>query len=203
MQDIVLAGCGAVGSRLALELAAPGLSFLLIDDDRVDGNNVRTGSTIFWSQHIGVYKVWALGEMLARRFGCVSHAFNETLTRSKVQQFGLFRGARVIVDGFDNVEARQMLVDLQALPEYGQAIPPVVHVGVSPHGTGLVAWGDKYELPEEAPARGVNPVCTHALGRDIITWTSTVAAIIIRQYLETGRQRSVITTKGLSVIDLG
>ena len=43
MQDIVIAGCGAVGSRLALECAAPGLSFLLIDDDRVDGNNVRSG----------------------------------------------------------------------------------------------------------------------------------------------------------------
>lgn len=194
MQDIVIAGCGAVGSRLALECAAPGLSFLLIDDDRVDGNNVRSGSTIFWSQHVGSYKVQALGEMLYRRFGCLSHTDHASLTERRVREYNRFAGARVVVDGFDNVEARLLTT---------QAAVPVLHVGVSAQGTGGVLWGANYEFPENPVPRGENPVCTHALGRSIITFTASIAALVLTEYLESGRMRSFVTTRNLDLIPIG
>ena len=198
MQNIVMAGCGAVGSRLALEVGAPGLSFLLIDDDRIDANNVRTGSTIYWSQHIGAFKTVALGEMLYRRWGCDAVADTEMLTENRViVTYRQFVGAQVVVDGFDNVAARRLLVDMS-----GRNVPPVLHVGVSAAGSGIVAWGDKYELPDLAPPRGENPVCTHQLGRGIITFTASVAALIVSDFLATGKMRSVITTRALGVIDL-
>ena len=192
MQNVVFAGCGAVGSRMALESGRVGTSYLLIDDDRVDFMNVQTGSTIFWRQHVGAFKTWALSEMLARRFGALAVADTETLTPARMRHYNYFAEARVVVDGFDNVEARRLTM---------QSGCPVLHVGVSASGTGVVAWDDKYELPDAAPARGDNPVCTHALGREIITFTATVGAVFLADWLYQGIKRpSVITTRDLSVI---
>ena len=45
MTEIVVCGCGAVGSLLALNIAhIPDVSFVLIDDDRIEEDNIATSA---------------------------------------------------------------------------------------------------------------------------------------------------------------
>ena len=59
---IIIAGCGALGSHIAMQIAQEDMEFVLIDNDRVEAHNVLTGTTPFALQHVGKKKVDVLGK---------------------------------------------------------------------------------------------------------------------------------------------
>src|SRR3990167_10048828 len=177
MTSLLVAGCGAVGSQLAMHLATPGRSFTLVDSDRIAEENI--GTSAFWPMHIGRSKAQVLGEMLYRKAGCVA-----TVTFHYIRGFtsGALAEADLLVDAFDSLESRGFLVGLDI---------PTVHVGVSVDRIGSIIWDEDYKLPKQSSQNEGNPICTHDLGRPILRLTAVLAANVIEHYLETGKKNNL------------
>ena len=174
MVTLIIAGCGALGSQIALHLAVPDRRFLLIDDDRVEEHNI--GTSAYSLHHVGALKASVLAELLWRK----CEAQSETNTRTLDRNYG-FYAAGLIIDTFDNVESRALTRGYTTL-----------HVGVSEQRTGAVTWDEDYTLPTSQYARGDNPICTHHLGRRILRFTAAVAAEAAERFLETGEKVSYV-----------
>lgn len=174
---IAVCGCGAVGSQVALMIAQPDMAFVLIDDDRIEENNLFTSA--YSRQHIGAFKATVLGELLYRKAGCVSEVHTKTLER------GMFTfPCDLVLDCFDNVEARFLTRSNHTL-----------HIGVSQERTGAITWDIDYILPLGLP-RGQEQFCTHQVGRRIIRFTAAVAANVIDIWLTPPHNRiSLMTTE--------
>ncbi len=179
MTNIILCGCGALGSNIAMGIARERHNMALYDDDKIEDINVVTGTTIYSSEHVGQYKSRILARILARKFRM---AVFPSITTVKKPLSILRPEADLVIDCFDNIEARgwTILSDV-----------PVVHVSIGEQGLGAIEWEDVFKLPIKGYQRDENPVCTNELGRDLILFTSTVASIIINKYLSNGEKKSV------------
>ena len=86
-KKVVIIGCGATGSELALLLAQMGIGnnakgcgeLILYDFDTVEEKNL--GNQAFYPKHVGMAKVEALKEMIEERFGFTVTAINMELTQ--------------------------------------------------------------------------------------------------------------------------
>ena len=154
---ILVAGCGALGSQIALQIAHLGERFVLIDDDRVEDHNVTTGTSAYSLHHAGALKVVVLAELLWRKCGAEAETDTRTLTMDRMnhQVETLSPDEDLILDTFDNVQSRQFT---------RYRVVPTLHVGVSENRVGAVQWDEDYALPDSPYRRGENPVCTHHLG---------------------------------------
>lgn len=189
MNNIIIAGCGALGSQIAWQIASYGDVFTLYDDDKVEEEGVYNGTSIYSRQHIKQLKVDALASLLAYKYNVISTTISRTV-RQKISK-GTPPSYDLLVDCFDNVEARGFTTELKM---------PVAHVAVGAHGRGLVQWDDSYKLPESGIPRGENPVCTNELGRNLILFTATVASVIINNYLSSKVKENVIVNKKLEIM---
>lgn len=176
--DVVFAGCGALGSWVAMMLAVNTQlgTALLLDDDVIGEENLVT--TPYYAHQVGVRKVIALAEMLCRKgidavgiHGTVSDPLNLRL-------YGISHGNYIIVDTFDNRDAR--------LCTRG---PSTVHAGVSVNRTGAVVWDARWTPPPPVGLeRGNNPICTRHAGAQILQLTAAHTACAIRAFIEIGSQ---------------
>ena len=119
--NVLVAGSGALGSWIGLLLARSDWEFTIIDDDRVGSENLSTSA--FSRHHVGAYKAVVLAEMMWHK--ARAQVVVDTLTLSAADRV---MGYDLVVDSFDNVEARGLTI----------AAPCVVHVGVSADRTGAV-----------------------------------------------------------------
>ena len=184
MINIILCGCGALGSNIAMGIARERHSIALYDDDKIEDINVLTGTTIYSSEHVGQYKSRILARLLARKFRMAVFPSITTVQKS----LAILRPeADLVIDCFDNILARAwtILSDI-----------PTIHISIGEQGLGAIEWDDVFKLPTEGYERGENPVCTNELGRDLILFTSTVASIIINQYLSNCEKKSVYVEPG-------
>ncbi len=176
MTEIVLFGCGALGSNIINGIVRPNDKITLHDDDKVDVVNVATGTTIYSSEHIGRNKASALATILSRRYGV------QCIPKTRTLNFPIaIKDSALVIDCFDNIKSRAWTMVT------GQ---PTIHVSIGEQHLGAIEWDDIYQLPESGYKRGENPVCTNELGRDLILFTSTVASIIINKYLSSGVKES-------------
>lgn len=201
---ICIAGCGAAGSQVAWHIAHPDHEFLLIDDDRCERHNVITGTSMYSLHHIDMFKVHALAELLWRRAECRCTPWPKTLETSRVI---VDWKPDIVIDGFDNVTARALTTHLHYDgvfhdPEMRQSVKiPTVHVGVSEARSGEVTWDERYQLPSATFERNDEAApCTHVLGRQILRFTSSVAAGVIERYIATGEKIDLIVTERMSVL---
>lgn len=174
-------GCGAIGSRLALELANPDRVLCLYDHDKVADDNI--GTSAYSRYDIGKQKAWALAAMVATRKG-QAEALHQDILRKPIRDT---QGFNLIVDCLDNAKARNYLDDLA----HGYDI---VHVGVA-EGVGEVMWG-RQSYHADA---GVH-VCTHMLGRNIICLTASVAALAIERFLLDAYQKNYMVNSNGKVM---
>lgn len=184
---IVLFGCGAIGSQLAMHLASPDRYFVLIDDDRVEENNLATSA--FLRAQVGANKAQALSALLWRKNGCISEAHAITLSANNLGKY--VKPTDLALDCFDNVEARGVTC----------RHVPVLHIGVSREGTGSIVWDRDFEIFTGAP-RGQDVFCTHLAGRNIISLTAVVAAQVVEHYINTSGKLSLIVTENYKIIKI-
>ena len=175
---IAIVGCGALGSRIALELA--GQELMLLDDDRVGEENV--GASAYSLHHAGRFKSIVLSELCARRSIRAQHD-TKTLASENV---GTLSEMSLVVDCLDNAPSRSLLAGLPA---------PTLHVGVSEMGSGSCLWDhDGYQVPDDGYPRGHNPVCTHLLSAQLLRMTATAAVGVIEHFLAESVSRSALVT---------
>lgn len=183
MKNITILGCGAIGSRLALELASPDVHMKLYDHDKVADDNI--GTSAYSRYDIGKQKAWALAAMVGTRKG-MSEGIHIDITRK-----GAIRTNEkidLIIDCLDNAKARNMLRAMSV--SY-----PLVHVGVA-ENVGEVMFG----LQIYDPAVDGLHVCTHMLGRNIICLTAAVAARAVENYLRNGTQKNYLINESGKVM---
>lgn len=188
MNNIIIAGCGALGSQIAWQIASYGDVFTLYDDGVVEENNVFNGTSIYSRQHIKQLKVDALASLLAYKYDAISIPKSQTVHQK------ISRGTPsydLLVDCFDNVEAQGYTTGLRM---------SVVHVALGADGQGLVQWENTFRLPESGIPRGKNLVSTNELGRNLILFTATVASVIINNYLSGGEKENVIVDEKLEIM---
>lgn len=198
MTKLYCFGCGALGSAIALHLALPENSFMLIDDDRVSENNVTTGTSVYYHHQIGARKVDCLSEMLWLKGHAIADTRAETVDERNVvgmmdAPLNNIGDIAIYVDTFDNVASRRLITS-----HFGN---PVLHVGVSINRTGMVAWDEDFPLgdPADDEDRYSNPVCTNQLGAPILRLTSVVAVSAIEMYVATGETNNFLITQSLQI----
>lgn len=186
---VILAGCGALGSLIAMGLADVDNEFFLVDDDRIEANNISTSA--YYLSQVGMLKTSALANLLYRKARVEGRAYSRTLRSAS---WPLRQAPDLVIVTFDNVDARTLLCN-QFASNVG-----VVHVGVSEDRTGGVAWEPGYALPIKRFERGHNPVCTNELGAAILSFTAAAAIALIRLWITTGRKRAVMVLQDGTVI---
>ncbi len=171
--NILILGCGALGSRIAVELN--GHRLYLLDMDRVGNENIPTSA--YFMDQVGQTKVAALSELCYRR-----GIWTYTMHKEFDQHFLMPRsepGPDLIVCTFDTATARRT-----AAAKY-EGWVQVLHAGVSSDRVGCVGVGDGYPMPS-GEEDSDNVVCTHLLGLPILSMTALVAAQYIRYFDGTG-----------------
>lgn len=107
---VLIVGVGALGSPVALQLAAAGVGTLaLMDDDRVEPSNLHR-QILHRTTAIGLPKVISAGERLRRMYpGVAIEARCERLRPENVERS--FAAADFVVDATDGVAAKFLLND--------------------------------------------------------------------------------------------
>ena len=107
---VVVVGCGGIGSPALQYLAAAGIGRLtLIDDDRVEANNLQR-QTIFREADLGRGKAEAAADWV-RHFDLALQVHARRLRINQSNAADLVAGATVVIDGCDNFATRLAVSD--------------------------------------------------------------------------------------------
>jgi len=184
--DIAVVGVGAVGSMFANSIAhVHNVSLFFLDDDVVERANI--GMSAFTPETIGMNKADAMSWMLDEYFNIRSTAIPGTVESSNVLEE---LGVDLVIDSLDNVDSRRLTRGLSI---------PTIHLGVSVERIGEVVWDEHYSLPEEAPARGEEGICTRAAGRPIIRGVAIFGVRIAEQFIDDGTRRTIIVKEDMTI----
>jgi sulfur carrier protein ThiS adenylyltransferase len=103
-----VAGCGGIGSNVALLLARAGVGeLLLVDHDRVEERNLNRQS--YFTEHLGMSKVQALAGQIRKTGAGTRLEVAETVIDSRNAR-ELFSGCDVLVEALDLDETKEMLL---------------------------------------------------------------------------------------------
>ena len=107
--NLVLVGCGGVGSVLAELLVRGGFTnLILIDNDIVDESNL--GRQIFFEEDVGKFKVFCLKNYLLKINSKANiKVFNELLDENNIYDICL--NSDLIIDASDNFKIRRIIND--------------------------------------------------------------------------------------------
>lgn len=125
-----IAGCGGLGSNIAVSLVRAGIGKLLLADyDRVELSNLNR--QYFFLKDVGEMKTEALKRLLHRINPQVEiDTLTEELTPENVPQ--LFQGVDVMVEAFDLAERKRWLIDTWS--RHHKTVPLVCGSGVAGYG---------------------------------------------------------------------
>jgi molybdopterin/thiamine biosynthesis adenylyltransferase len=153
---VVICGAGAIGSNLVDNLARQGFKLIcLIDMDRVDEHNINTQT--YEEADIGALKVNACQTHVYRTVGVEIEIVSKKLEAKNVKK--LLKDADLVVDGFDNTEARRLVAE-----HCKQEKIPCLHAGLHAEYAEVV-WNESYTVPQEDPE---GDVCDYPLARNLI-----------------------------------
>jgi hypothetical protein len=148
MDQIVFVGVGFIGSiaaRSLVRIAAASdwheVKFIFIDPEPVEDRNVYT--QIFEPIHKGKAKSVVL-ERLAHAYELDAMGYVERIDKSNIEYF--LGEASLVIDSVDHLEARQLMEEWGVVNQV-----PVMHAGISIHGTGSVEWSGSYSLADVSP----------------------------------------------------
>lgn len=109
MKKIGIAGVGGIGSNIALHLVRAGIPALKYADfDTIDKSNLNR--QFYFADQIGMPKTVALDINLKRVNADVTLTYFQTRVTSQ-NVFDLFGDCDIIVEGFDNVESKKLLIE--------------------------------------------------------------------------------------------
>jgi molybdopterin/thiamine biosynthesis adenylyltransferase len=188
--QLAVCGAGAVGSNLVDNLVRQGVRRVtVIDDDRVEAHNV--GTQTYAEGDVGAFKVEILQAEMFRVANVEIEAVRKKLLPSNVGQ--LLAGADLVVNGFDNHEARALVTAY--CQERGV---PCLHVGLDA-GYAEVRWNEGYRVPSDVVEAGAD-VCDYPMARNLIQFAVALASeAIVRYVLEGERQSYSFTLRDLKV----
>ena len=172
--NIAICGLGAIGSRVALELARIAQpDYVLIDDDRVKAKNIANQGYLV--RHVRFMKTAALAYMIFEISPSSRVAMIEKrLTSLNARKF--LSGADLVVECFDNAESK-MAVSMCSLVE----MIPCLHVGMNV-GYGGIKWDNgNYTISDDDNAPDI---CTSDLNPGMAQFVAAATVSVIANYLQ-------------------
>ena len=169
--NIAICGLGAIGSRVALELARIAQpDYILIDDDRVKAKNIANQGYLV--RHVRFMKTAALAYMIFEISPSSRVAMIEKrLTSLNARKF--LSGADLVVECFDNAESKM------AVSRYSAA--RCLHVGMNV-GYGGIRWDDEnYTVSDSDSAPDI---CTSDLNPGMAQFVAAATVSVITNYLQ-------------------
>ncbi len=189
-RPITICGAGALGGSLTETLARMGFSRLtVIDRDRVEMRNLSTQP--YSRGEVGAPKARVLAAALYRAVGARVEPQHVELTPANAT--ALLKGSEVVVDAFDNLQARRAVSEAAA----GLNVP-CLHIalgGTGDYGCGL--WDEDYSLPNSVS--GMDG-CDYPLTRPLVLLVAAAAAEVLTGYLLDDSKRGFeVTLRDLRV----
>ena len=186
---VTVCGAGALGANLVEGLARSGFGGLkVIDRDRIEEHNLSTQP--YARADIGSGKARTLAHQLYRGVGVEVAFEHKELSPDNCHK--LLRGSELVVDCFDNTEARRCLSHYSRLKGV-----PCLHVGLA-GGFAEILWDEVYTVPEPAG----QDLCDYPLARNLVLLAVAVAAEVVVGFVESGRRRNLtVTLADLKVAD--
>ncbi len=105
--NVLIVGCGALGSVVANLLSRAGVSLRLVDKDKVEESNLHR--TLFREEDIGKPKAKTLATVLGKSTDANIEAKQVEFKQDNASS--LVRGCGLILDGTDNMETRFLMSD--------------------------------------------------------------------------------------------
>lgn len=128
---VAVAGCGGIGSNVAVSLVRAGIGRIIIADmDIIEASNLNR--QYYFADEIGNKKVFTLKSRLnSISSDCEVVAYHKELVREDVK--ALFGSADILIEAFDKAESKQWLIE-----EWSSLYPdkPVIS------GNGLSGYGN-------------------------------------------------------------
>ena len=173
---LTLCGAGAVGSNLTHHLARQGFRQLtVIDFDRVESHNI--GTQTYAEADVGAFKVEALQAEIFRIDGLELAAIRQRLIARNVAK--LLTGADLVIDGFDNHEARALVT------EYCRSANlPCLHIGLNADYAEIL-WNEAYRVPGDP---NTPDICDYPLARNLIQFAVALAGEAVIRFALTGQK---------------
>ena len=188
-QLITICGAGALGGNLTEMMARMGFNRLkLVDKDRVEMRNLSTQP--YCRAEVGTPKARALANTLYRAVQANVEPMVVELTSKNATN--LLQGSVLVVDAFDNHEARAAVSETTRLHSL-----PCIHIGFSSDGLyGSGIWEPHYKVPQEVPG---DP-CDYPLTRPLaLMLTSIAVRAIVDFFLHDLRRDIEFTWNDLKV----
>lgn len=182
---IFVCGAGCLGGNLIENLFRCGFGDVsAIDMDRIEPHNVSTQP--YYLTDVGAPKIKILASVLYDATEKNLNATHGPLTPQNIHKH--LRGMDLVVDSFDNTEARGMVADYCREKNI-----PCLHIGMSaPDGYGDIRWNEGYTVPGDAPAGD----CNYPLARNLVLLTVVLATEVIFTFLSTGEKKNKAVTLG-------
>jgi len=142
MFNLILVGCGSLGSTFLTEVAKRSLATKLplvikvFDFDTIEERNVVAQN--FDPQHIGQLKSHIMADILKHYEHLEVISVPKKVTEENYLKEFELDSKSIIIDAVDNVETRQLLWQAGLITN-----TPVLHMGMSEKGSGNVSWNFK------------------------------------------------------------
>lgn len=106
---IGIAGCGGIGSNVAMHLVRAGIrNFKIIDFDKIEDSNLNR--QFYFKDQIGEYKSLTLNKNLLRINDQINiETITEKITEKNVTNF--FQDCNIIIEAFDKKEYKKLLIE--------------------------------------------------------------------------------------------
>lgn len=187
--QVTLCGGGALGGNLTENLARSGFRRLkVIDRDRIEEHNLSTQP--YLRSDVGSYKARTLAHQVYRAVGVEVEAVAKELVVENAHK--LLRGSQLVLDCFDNTEARQVVTDYCRAKSL-----PCLHVGLAADFAEVI-WNEVYRVPNPSE----QDLCDYPLARNLVLMAVAVAAEVVIGFVDSGEQRSLnLTLRDLRITD--
>jgi len=180
--EIMVCGCGAVGSNLIENMVRQGFKTIsVIDFDRVEDHNRHT--QVWGRREVGHHKVMVMKNKVFTDHGVSIEALTKKLEASNAKKF--LRGS-LVIDGFDNSESRKLVTEY--CRDNGINC---LHVGLN-GDYAEVMWNEVYKVPRG----GGKDVCEYPLARNLILLAVAVATETIIRFVDKGARENYTITLG-------
>lgn len=189
--NVLLCGCGALGSWLSEFLVRQGYSSInVLDFDRVEAANYGTQN--YGSKDVGRKKAAVLAANIFLKVGVKIASIDEKLDKNNIAKH--FRSRDLVIDAFDNADSRNMIRDHCKAHSI-----PCLHVGLSADGFAEIEWNEDYRAHEVAAADPSAP-CDYPLASNLVFVAVSLAAECVNRFVEAGtKKRLHFTLKDLHI----
>jgi len=177
-KQVILVGCGALGSHLVLNLRNEDAHLKVIDDDRVEQKNVQ--SQFHGKPHVGKLKTESLKQTMLFMFGSKVEAVPHRLTAGNVDV--LLAGADLVVDALDNGESRRLVQTYVR----AHGVPCLHGALAADGGFGRVTWDEAFVIDDEAVAGAVT--CHAGEHLPFVVTVAAYLAVAVKTWLVSGKK---------------